>query len=79
MNQKDADKLNELRSYLHMAPFMLPMIEKRIKVANQKLLVAYAAQEPLLGPTAELAVLHDMEREINSKLKELEKFNPKGD
>jgi len=75
MDEKSAQKLNELRSYANFAPYLLPMLEKRKKAAQSRLISNYHSAADLLGPTAEIAILYDMEREILSKLKELESFN----
>jgi len=40
VNEKEVEKLNQLRMYSLLAPQFLPMIEKRIAVAQKKLLQA---------------------------------------
>lgn len=78
MNEARVEKLNELRTYAHLAPHFLPLLDKRKKDATLRIITAYRNAQDLFGPVAELAVLQDIEREILSKCKELEKFDLKG-
>ena len=77
MGKNDQERLNELRTYAHLAPYFLPLLEKRKKNAQAQIISAYRNSKELLGPVAELAILEDIEREIRSKCSELEQY--KGD
>lgn len=79
MIESRVEKLNDLRTYAHLAPYFLPLLERRKKDATLRIISAYRSAQDLLGPVAELAILQDIEREILSKCKELEKFDLKGD
>lgn len=72
MNEKQVERLNELRQIAMSAPVILPMLEKRRKSAVQRLIAAYRINEELVGHAAEIAVIDEMEREVLRRCEELE-------
>lgn len=62
------EMITEARMFALAAPIILPLIEKRKKFALEKLLTAHRdGRTETATIVAELAVLADLEREINQK------------
>ena len=67
-------KLDELRLYAHAAPLLMPLLERRKTAALKRLVAQYRAGENLIGTSAEIAVLEDLESELRRKHLELQNY-----
>jgi hypothetical protein len=68
MTDEQRESLTEARLWALAGPQVLPLLAKRKKVAFDRLMLAFReGRTDNLALTAELAVLTDLEREINQK------------
>ena len=74
MNDRDIEKLSELRSFALAAPYLMPLLDRKKKAIMGKIIAAYRCKSDLEGVAAELAVITDLENELKQKHNELNRL-----